>query len=155
MLAVNYIQKLISPYNYRCNDRKNINFCAWERTSVGIKCDAFERGLAEKLENDLFRETGLKKIYEWIGKPTREKMEKQYILHKNKPFFSDWITYLTGGNYKSIVLEGEDAIKKCRQFVEKIREHYKVGKRENLMHASRDSKEAYHDIENFFPCNNF
>lgn len=152
MLAVNFVQNpvFLCDRRNKCS-KKNINFCAWEKTLIGIKPDAFERGLADNLEENCIKETGLKKIKEWMGTPTREKMEIQYISHKNKPFFNDWITYLTSGKFKAIVLEGDDAVKKGREFIEKIRAYYAVGKRENLMHASRTTEESKREMDNFFP----
>lgn len=144
LMASRYSLKTRKKFEY------NQKFCAIQKTFVGIKPDAFRKGLADTLEIRLLDETGLKECKKWVGAPDKRIMEVHYEEHKNKPFFDSWIESLAKGPFEGIILEGDDAVNKARVFVEEIRKSFGVDERENLMHAARTEEEATKEINNFF-----
>lgn len=130
--------------------RFNPSFCALERTFVMLKPDSFERNLAKPIE-DVFALHGLKIIKSWTGLAPRTKLENNYIEHKAKPFFSDWIDFLQSHQIEAMIIEGDEAVSKTRNLALKIREIFAPNeKRMNLIHSSDSLDSAKREIENFF-----
>lgn len=137
--------------NYgQCYANQSINFGALQRTFVILKPDAFERNLAGYAEKRL-GDLNFKVTKSWTGTADREKIEGHCIKKKGKDFFDDLVNFLTSGPIKVMVIEGEDAILRVRQFVENFRATYApCERRKNLMHASDSVVEAEREIKNFF-----
>ncbi len=130
---------------------QKVSFKAVERTLLGIKPDAFERGLANTIGQEIIQKTGLKLVTARIAVQSKKTMEKHYAEHVGKSFFNDLINYITRGKFGAYVLEGDDAIVKLRTAASEIRQKYAPNsKTENLVHSSDSPESAAREIKNFF-----
>ena len=86
---------------------------ALERTFAMIKPDAVSRGISgqiiQLIEENGFRIVAMKKHH-----ISKKEAEGFYAVHKERPFFSSLVTFMTEGPSILLVLEREDAIKKWR-----------------------------------------
>jgi len=131
--------------------KQNVSFGAIERTLLGIKPDAFEKGLASTIGQEIIQKTGLKLITAKIGVQSKKIMENHYAEHKGKGFFENLINYVTRGKFGAYVLEGDDAIVKLRAAASEVRAKYAPdSKSENLVHSSDSVESAAREIKNFF-----
>lgn len=122
-----------------------------EQTLIIIKPDAFQRKLTgiilSRFENKGFLIKELKS-YNF----TKEKAEEFYSDHKNKPFFSELVSFISSSTVAVCILEGEHAINIVRQMIGStrsfeahpgtIRGDYGLGITNNIIHAS-DSYESF------------
>jgi nucleoside-diphosphate kinase len=122
-----------------------------ERTLIIIKPDAFERKLTgiilSRFENKGFL---IKELKSYIF--TKEKAEEFYSDHKNKPFFSELVSFISSSTVVACILEGENSINVVRKMIGStwsfdaqpgtIRGDYGLGITNNIIHAS-DSNESY------------
>ena len=122
-----------------------------EQTLIIIKPDAFQRKLTgiilSRFENKGFLIKELKS-YNF----TTEKAEEFYSDHKNKPFFSELVSFISSSTVVACILEGENAINIVRQMIGStrsfeaqpgtIRGDYGLGITNNIIHAS-DSYESF------------
>ena len=122
-----------------------------EQTLIIIKPDAFERKLTgtilSRFENKGFL---IKELKSYIF--TTEKAEEFYSDHKNKPFFSELVSFISSSTVVACILEGENAINIVRHMIGStrsfeaqpgtIRGDYGLGITNNIIHAS-DSYESY------------
>ena len=122
-----------------------------EQTLIIIKPDAFQRKLTgfilSRFENKGFLIKELKS-YNF----TKEKAEEFYSDHKNKPFFSELVSFISSSTVAVCILEGENAINIVRQMIGStrsfeahpgtIRGDYGLGITNNIIHAS-DSCESF------------
>lgn len=140
-----------------------------ERTLVLIKPDAMIKRLAGSIINDLYN-LNLKMIGLKLVNVQRELAEKHYEEHKGKKFYEDLIKHLTGElhnneNVIAIVYEGENAIKKIRDFVGATNPdeatpsslrgkygkiHTKTNCHETVIHASDSITSAEREISLWF-----
>ncbi|HEX2487095.1 MAG TPA: nucleoside-diphosphate kinase [Nitrososphaeraceae archaeon] len=122
-----------------------------EQTLIIIKPDAFERKLIgiilSRFENKGFL---IKELKSYIF--AKEKAEEFYSDHKNKPFFSELVSFISSSTVVACILEGDNAINIVRQMIGStrsfeaqpgtIRGDYGLGITNNIIHAS-DSDESY------------
>jgi nucleoside-diphosphate kinase len=122
-----------------------------EQTLIVIKPDAFERKLTGKIlsrfENKGFL---IRELKSYIF--TKEKAEEFYSVHKNKPFFSELVSFISSSKVVACILEGENAINSVRLLIGStrsfdaqpgtIRGDYGLGITDNIIHAS-DSYESF------------
>jgi nucleoside-diphosphate kinase len=122
-----------------------------EHTLIIIKPDAFERKLTgiilSRFENKGFL---IKELKSYIF--TKEKAEEFYSDHKNKPFFSELVSFISSSTVVACILEGENSINVVRKMIGStwsfdaqpgtIRGDYGLGITNNIIHAS-DSYESY------------
>ena len=125
-------------------------FTAYEKTFVMLKPDSFHRNIdgiiMKKIDS-----AGMKVLSQWEGIAPREKLERNYIQYKDKPFFSKWIDCLSSGKIRAMVIGGDDAISAVSGIKKSVREQYAPGqKRFNLMHSSDDVESAQKECKNFF-----
>ena len=81
-----------------------------------------------------------------------EKAEEFYSVHKNKPFFSELVSFISSSRVVACILEGENAINTVRILIGStrsfdaqpgtIRGDYGLGITNNIIHAS-DSYESF------------
>ena len=91
---------------------------------------------------------------------SKEKAEGFYSIHKDKPFFSDLIEYMTSGPVIIQVLQGDNAIENYRTIMgatnpqnadkDTIREKYALNIQENSVHGSDSEENAKIEIDYFF-----
>ncbi len=87
-----------------------------ERTFVAIKPDGVQRGLIGEIlirfEHKGFKLIGLKQLV-----PTRELAEKHYGVHRERPFFSGLVDFITSGPVVAMVWEGDGVISSARKLI--------------------------------------
>ena len=91
---------------------------------------------------------------------SKEKAEGFYIEHKERPFFGSLVNFMTSGPVLLIVLEGEDAVARCREIMGAtnpaeagegtLRKLYAKSIEENAVHGSDSKASAEREISSFF-----
>lgn len=144
---------ITNTYNNNYTPKKQrsfLSFKAIERTFAMLKPDAFERKLNDVITKEI-ENNDFKIIKKWIGTAPREKLENNYIEHKDKSFFGEWMDFLQSGNVQAMAIEGENAVEKFRNFTFEIRNKLAPGeRRKNLLHSSDSPDAAKRELENFF-----
>jgi nucleoside-diphosphate kinase len=122
-----------------------------DQTLIVIKPDAFERKLTglilSRFENKGFL---IKELKSYIF--TKEKAEEFYSAHKNKPFFSQLVSFISSSKVVACILEGENAINTVRLLIGTTRSYdaqpgtirgdFGLGITNNIIHAS-DTYESF------------
>lgn len=140
-----------------------------ERALVLIKPDAMARNLAGIIIHDLsllkIKMVGMKLV-----NVKKHLAEKHYEVHKEKPFYPDLLKYIMGEFHNvsaiiAIAYEGEDAIKKLREYAGKtnpddadpqsLRGKYgkvnsKTKNLDNIMHISDSPENGEKEISIWF-----
>jgi nucleoside-diphosphate kinase len=86
---------------------------AVERTFSIIKPDATARNITGAV-NAVIEGAGLRIIAQKRVRWTKQQAEAFYAVHKERPFFSDLVRFMTSGPIVVQVLEGENAVKAYR-----------------------------------------
>ena len=130
-----------------------------ERTFSIIKPDATKRNLTGAI-NKIIEDNDIKIIAQKRIKLSKGKAEDFYDVHKDKPFFSDLIEYMTSGPVVIQILTSENAVKKYRDVMGStnpenadegtIRKAYGLNIQENSVHGSDSEENAKKEIEYFF-----
>ncbi len=130
-----------------------------EQTLSIIKPDAVEKGVIGKII-DRFESNGLR-----IAAMKKIKLDDDmaggfYAEHKERPFFKDLVTFMTSGPVVVMVLEGEGAIAKNREFMGAtnpkeaapgtIRADFAESIDANAVHGSDSKESAAREIKYFF-----
>ena len=116
-----------------------------ERTFIMIKPDGVQRGLVgsiiSRFEAKGFTLVGLKAL-----NVSRELAENHYAVHKERPFFSGLIEFITSGPVVAMVWEGEGVVAGARKLIGAtnpltaepgtIRGDYGVSVGRNIIHGS-------------------
>ncbi|MEJ7716626.1 MAG: nucleoside-diphosphate kinase [Thermoleophilaceae bacterium] len=76
-----------------------------DRTLILVKPDAFERGLTGEVIAR-FERKGLRIVAMKLMQVERSTAEEHYDEHREKPFFSDLVEFITSGPLVALVLEG-------------------------------------------------
>jgi nucleoside-diphosphate kinase len=133
-----------------------------ERTLVIIKPDGVKRGLIGQIitrfETRGFAVIGLKLV-----KLSRQLAEKNYAVHKGKPFYEPLVEFMTSDPVVLMVLEGEQAVSVVRKMMGAtfcaaaepgtIRGDFGLGQTENIVHGSDSPETAQREIALFFSEN--
>jgi len=124
---------------------------AVERTLIVVKPDATARGLVGEIISR-FERRGLKPVEIRMQTVSKVKGTQFYIIHKDKPFFGDLVSFISSGPSVGVVLEGRDAVALVRRVIGStkaweavpgtIRGDFATGLLDNAIHAS-DSKESF------------
>jgi nucleoside-diphosphate kinase len=130
-----------------------------EKSFVMLKPDALLRRLTGKLVTR-FEERGLQIVAVKMMIIPREQAQEHYAEHREKPFFSELVDYITSGPVLAMVMEGEDCISLIRKMVGAtnpkeaelgtIRGDYAIDTGRNVIHASDSSASAEREIALFF-----
>ena len=87
-----------------------------ERTFVAIKPDGVQRGLIGEIlgrfERKGFKLIALKQLI-----PSRELAEKHYGVHRERPFFSTLVDFISSGPVVAMVWEGDGVIASARNLI--------------------------------------
>ena len=130
-----------------------------ESTLVLIKPDGVNRALIgkviEKLESTGLKITGMKLIL--IDK---DLASKHYEEHKDKPFFSSLVNFITSSPVVALALNGENAIQKTRTMMGStnplesspgtIRGDFGLSLEKNIIHGSANENDALREIKLYF-----
>lgn len=140
-----------------------------ERALILIKPDAMARKLSGIVIYDLDH-LNLKMIGLKLVSVQKHLAEKHYEVHKEKPFYNDILKYIMGEYHNvhfiiAIAYEGEDAIKKLREYAGKtnpddadpltLRGRYgkvnsKTNNFDNVMHISDSPENGEKEISIWF-----
>ena len=130
-----------------------------ERTLVLLKPDAVQRRLVGRIISR-FEDKGLKIVGMKLMQVTRQLAERHYAEHREKPFFSELVSFITSSPVVAMVVEGPDAISEVRRLMGKtdpreaapgtIRGDYGLSITQNLVHGSDSPESAAREIPIFF-----
>jgi nucleoside-diphosphate kinase len=132
---------------------------ALERTFAIIKPDAVKNGhvgeILTIIEQSSFRILGLKSRH-----LTRREAEAFYAVHKERPFYSGLVTFMTEGPVVVLALERDGAIAKWREVMGAtnpanaaegtIRKRFAESIERNCVHGSDAPETASQEIPFFF-----
>jgi nucleoside-diphosphate kinase len=130
-----------------------------EKTLLMIKPDATRNNFIGSIIK-FVEEKGLKPVEIKSKKMTKEEAGKFYQEHKDRVFFQDLVDYICSGMVVAICLEGEEVVKKLREFIGDtnpknakdgtIRKIYGKSIDENAVHGSDSLESAKREINFFF-----
>ncbi len=130
-----------------------------ERTFSIIKPDAVARNLSGEILA-MIQAHGLTVKAMKMIRMTTEQAEGFYAVHKDKPFFSSLVKYMTSGPVVCSILEGEDAIRRYRELMGAtnpanaaegtIRKKYAESLEANSVHGSDAPESAAYEMGYFF-----
>ncbi len=130
-----------------------------ERTFVMIKPDGIQRGLMGEVLSRL-ESKGLKMVAARLLKMDREMAETHYGVHRERPFFSELVAFITSGPVLAMVWEGPAAIAVVRNLVGatdpkeatpgSIRGDLGLEISKNVVHASDGPDTARFEMDLFF-----
>ncbi|MCH8348263.1 MAG: nucleoside-diphosphate kinase [Proteobacteria bacterium] len=132
---------------------------ALERTLSIIKPDATRRNLTGSI-NALLEAAGLRIIAQKRLRLSEDRAKDFYAVHKERPFYSDLVKFMTSGPVVVQVLEGEDAVLLNRKVMGAtdpalavegtIRKTFAESIEANSVHGSDSPDNARTEIEFFF-----
>ncbi len=130
-----------------------------ERTFSIIKPDAVAAnhigGVLGHLEKEGFRIIAMRKLH-----LTRRLAEEFYAVHRERPFYSSLVSFMTEGPVVVLALEREDAVKKLREVMGAtnpanaadgtIRKLFASSIERNAIHGSDSPENAKAELRFFF-----
>ena len=130
-----------------------------ERTLSIIKPDAVGSNVIGKILQR-FEENNLQIVASKMIHLSKEQAEGFYAVHKERPFYSDLVDYMTSGPVMVQVLEGSDAINLNRKLMGAtnpsdadegtIRKDFAESIERNVVHGSDGADTAAVEIQYFF-----
>jgi nucleoside-diphosphate kinase len=130
-----------------------------QRTLSIIKPDAVAKNLIGEIYAR-FEKGGLRIIAARMLHMSREQAEAFYAIHRERPFFSDLVSFMTSGPVMVQCLEGENAIARNRELMGAtnpadaqpgtIRADFATTVDENAVHGSDAEETAAEEIRFFF-----
>lgn len=133
-----------------------------QRTFSIIKPDATKRNLTGAI-NAKIEAAGLRIVAQKRVHMTRTQAETFYSVHAGKPFFDEFISFMTSAPVVVQVLEGENAIAKYREVMGAtnpanaaegtIRKEFALSIGENSVHGSDAEETAKIEIAQWFSGN--
>jgi len=133
---------------------------AKERTLVLVKPDGVERGLVGEVISR-FERLGMRIVAMRLMRVDEELAARHYQEHREKPFYSELISFITSGEVVAMVLEGEEAISLVRKVMGPtnpldappgtIRGDFGMEITRNIVHGSDGPESALREIGLFFP----
>ena len=133
-----------------------------DRTLVIVKPDGVERGLAGAIVSRLERKQ-LRLVAAELRTITKEVAETHYAEHRERPFFSDLVAFITRSPSLIMVVEGPKdtyaivrlmmgATNPAEAAPGTIRGEFGIETTENLVHGSDSHESAAREIALFFPA---
>ena len=130
-----------------------------ERTFLAIKPDGVQRGLVgeiiRRFETKGFTLVGLK-----FMSVSRELAESHYDVHRERPFFSSLVEFITSGPVVAMVWEGEGVVASARKMIGAtnplnsepgtIRGDFGVNIGRNIIHGSDAIETAQREVSLWF-----
>lgn len=130
-----------------------------EQTFAMLKPGVLQRRIVGEVLSRIERK-GLKIIALKMMRIPRQQCETHYAEHRDKPFFSSLVSYMTSGPVVAMVIEGESAIAYVRQLCGAtnpanavpgtIRGDFGLVTQNNIIHASDGQESAAREIALFF-----
>jgi|ERR1700680_2318515 nucleoside-diphosphate kinase len=133
---------------------------AGKRTLTIIKPDAFNSGKSGQIIAHL-EKAGFKVIASRVMRLTEPQAQEFYAVHRERPFFTPLVRFMTSGKCMPIVLERTDAVAALRKTIGAtdpaeaepgtVRKLYAESKERNAIHASDSDENAERESKFFFP----
>ncbi|HEX9128460.1 MAG TPA: nucleoside-diphosphate kinase [Gemmatimonadaceae bacterium] len=133
---------------------------AGKRTLTIIKPDAFNSGKSGQIIAHL-EKAGFKVIASRVMRLTEPQAQEFYAVHRERPFFTPLVRFMTSGKCMPIVLERADAVAALRKTIGAtdpaeaepgtVRKLYAESKERNAIHASDSDENAEREAKFFFP----
>jgi nucleoside-diphosphate kinase len=133
---------------------------AGNRTLTIIKPDAFNSGKSGQIIAHL-EKAGFKVIASRVMRLTEPQAQEFYAVHRERPFFTPLVRFMTSGKCMPIVLERTDAVAALRKTIGAtdpaeaepgtVRKLYAESKERNAIHASDSDENAERESKFFFP----
>lgn len=130
-----------------------------ERTLVLIKPDGVQRQLVGRILAR-YEDRGLKLVGLKLMQVSRDLAERHYAVHREKPFFTGLVAFITSAPLVAAVLEGPNAIALVRAMNGATRPHeaapgsirgdLAVETAQNLVHASDGPETAESEVALWF-----
>jgi nucleoside-diphosphate kinase len=130
-----------------------------EQTLSIIKPDGVQKNLIGEIYGR-FEQAGLSIVAARMLHLARDQAEGFYAVHRERPFFTDLVAYMTSGPVIVQVLEGESAVSKNREIMGAtnpadaapgtIRADFAESIEENIVHGSDGTDTAAQEIAFFF-----
>ena len=131
-----------------------------EQTLIVLKPDAVERNLIgeilSRFEKSNFSIVKLQKL-----NYSKEMAESFYLVHKEKSFFGELVSYISSSPVVAVVLEGENVIEKVREIngatdpkkavKGSIRGDFGISITKNTVHASDSPQSFEKEVKVVFP----
>ncbi|GGJ10181.1 nucleoside-diphosphate kinase [Alicyclobacillus cellulosilyticus] len=132
---------------------------AIEQTFVMVKPDGVQRGLMGEIISR-FERKGLKLVAARLMQVSRELAEAHYAEHRERPFFSELVQFITSSPVLAMVWEGENAVAVARSLMGKtnpaeaapgtIRGDFGLTIGMNVVHGSDSPESAAREIQLWF-----
>jgi nucleoside-diphosphate kinase len=132
---------------------------AGKRTLTIIKPDAFNSGKSGQIIAHL-EKAGFKVVASRVMRLTEEQAGEFYAVHRERPFFTPLVRFMTSGKCMPIVLERTDAVAALRKTIGAtdpaeaepgtVRKLYAESKERNAIHASDSDENADRESKFFF-----
>ena len=130
-----------------------------ERTLVLVKPDGVQRLLTGRIVAR-YEERGLKIVGLKLVQVDRVLAERHYAVHREKPFFSGLVDFITSGPLVALALEGPNAIAVVRAINGATRPHeaapgtirgdFALETAQNIVHASDSAETAASELQLWF-----
>ena len=130
-----------------------------EQTLIILKPDAVQRGLMGKIITR-FEDKGLKVVGSKFIQITPDLAAMHYVDHKERPFYTGLVNFMTSSPVLVLALEGVGAITVCRSLMGAtfgsqaaagtIRGDFGVSNSFNLIHGSDSPEAATKELALFF-----
>lgn len=130
------------------------------QTLILIKPDAFERALTGEVIAR-FERKGLRIKALKLVQADEATANEHYAEHREKPFFGELVSFITGGPLVALILEGHEAVKAARQLIGatnpveaapgSIRGDFGLEVTFNMVHGSDSDESAAREIGIWFP----
>lgn len=123
-----------------------------------IKPVAFEKNFTGQILAQII-ESGFRIVAMKMTKLTREQAQKFYLVHKDRPFYTDLVEFMSSGPIVAAIIEKENAVEEYRKIIGAtnpenaedgtIRALFGTSLQANAVHGS-DSDENAEIESNFF-----
>lgn len=133
-----------------------------ETTLVLIKPDGVAKAVCGEVISR-FERRGLKIRGMKLMKLSRELAEKHYAEHKERPFFTGLVDFITSGPLVALAVSGENAVKVVRSMMGAtnpadaapgtIRGDFALSISQNIVHGSDSTGSAERELAIFFTAN--
>ena len=133
---------------------------AGNRTLTIIKPDAFNSSKSGQIIAHL-EKAGFKVVASRVMQLTEAQAREFYAVHRERPFFTPLVRFMTSGKCMPIVLERANAVAALRKTIGAtdpaeaeagtVRKLYAESKERNAIHASDSDENAERESKFFFP----
>lgn len=130
-----------------------------ERTFLMVKPDGVQRNLIGDIVSR-FERKGFKLVGAKLMVIDQSLAERHYLEHKDRPFFSELVNFITSGPVFAMVWEGNNVVQVARNMMGKtnpqeaaqgtIRGDYGISVGMNIIHGSDSLESSAREISLFF-----